>query len=365
MKVIFITREGYSLSGARVRCYGFSRELKKYAIKSEVLSFADTFGAKYAENESEMGLTEKLKYNLAAFKLLMKEDKNTVFFLQRINYHVLAPVLVSLIKKNKLIFDCDDWNIRENPKYYFGFLPSSKMEYAYRKLAKRAALSIAASNFLKTYLEPFSRKICYLPTGVDTNCFFPREKTDSSKIVFSWTGTAYNLSMLENLNFILSCFSDLAVEFDNIFLYLAGQGKYYEEFKRTAAISKFSQRIKVFPWIRPDNLPGFLSGIDIGLLPLIQNSYFNQAKSPTKLFEYMAMGKPVVASSMGEAKNIITDGQTGLLAVNRSEFIAKMKLLISDLRLRTEIGRNANEQIKMKYSLNVLGKELYSILRGL
>jgi glycosyltransferase involved in cell wall biosynthesis len=364
MKVIFITREGYQLSGSRVRCHGFARQLKKYAVQTEVFSFADNLGAKYAEEESEMSLAKKLKYNFIVFKRLIKEDKNTIFFLQRLNYHVLAPVLVNLLHKNKLIFDCDDWNIRENPKYYLGIFPSSKMEYAYRKLAQHAQLCITASKFLKSYLEPFSKKIYYLPTGVDTDHFYPQGEQNSEKIVFSWMGTVYHQPMLENLNFILSCFSELAGEFSNIFFHLAGQGKYYEEFKKTVSENRFSQRIKVLPWIPPEGMPQFLSGIDIGLLPLIQDSYFNKAKSPTKMFEYMAMEKPVIASCIGEAKNIIIDGKTGLLASSRVEFISKMRLLILDEKLRKYIGQKANKEVEAKYSLNILGKELYSIIKG-
>jgi glycosyltransferase involved in cell wall biosynthesis len=365
MKVIFITREGYQLSGSRVRCYGFARQLNKHGVKTEVLSFADNLGAKYGDKEVEMSLVKKLQYNLVAFNRLIKEDKDSIFFLQRLNYHALAPLLVNLLKKNKLIFDCDDWNIRENPKYYLGVFASSKMEYAHRKLARHAQFCIAASSFLEDYLGAFSKKIYYLPTGVDTDCFYPRQKQDSSKIIFSWLGTVYHQPMLENLNFILSCFSRLAEEFNNIFLYVAGQGKYYEEFKKTAARDRFSQRIKIFPWVQPDCIPQFLSDSDIGLLPLIQDSYFNKAKSPTKLFEYMAMEKPVIASCIGEAKNIISEGKTGLLAADRSEFISKMRLLILNTALRKVIGQNANKQVEAKYSLNILGEELYSILKGL
>jgi len=365
MKVIFITREGYQLSGSRVRCHGFARQLNKYAVQTEVISFADNLGAQYAEEESKMSLLEKLKYNFIVFKRLIKEDKNTIFFLQRLNYHALAPIFVNLLHKNKLIFDCDDWNIRENPKYYFRLFPSSKMEYAYRKLAKHADFCISASSFLKNYLEPFSKKNYYLPTGVDTDYFYPRQKQNSEKIVFSWLGTVYHAPMLENLNFVLSCFSKLAEEFNNIFLYIAGQGKYYEVFKKAAAESRFSQRIKSFPWFQPESVPQFLSDVDIGLLPLIQDSYFNKAKSPTKLFEYMAMEKPVIASGIGEAKNVIADGQTGMLAADRSEFISKMRRLILDAQLRKVIGKNANQLVESKYSLNILGKELYSIIRGL
>lgn len=365
MKVIFITREGYQLSGSRVRCHGFARHLNKHGVETEVFSFADNLGAKYGEEESQMGWVRKIKYNLAAFKRLIKENNKNIFFLQRLNYHALAPLLVNLLHKNKLIFDCDDWNIREDPKYYFGVFPSSKMEYATRKIAGHADLCIAASGFLKDYLDCFSKKVYFLPTGVDTDYFYPRQKHDAKRLVFSWMGTAYHPPMYENLMFILSCFSELAGEFDNIFLYIAGHGKYYGQFEKEISKSRFFERIKVSSWISPDSVPEYLSNVDIGLLPLIQDSYFNKAKSPTKLFEYMAMGKPVIASCIGEAKNIITDGQTGMLAADRSEFISKMRLLILDAQLRKVMGQNANKQVEAKYSLNVLGKELNAMLRCL
>jgi len=56
MRIIFITREGYNLPGARIRCYNFTKELAKYGINTEVLSFSDTLWAKDGERESRMGL---------------------------------------------------------------------------------------------------------------------------------------------------------------------------------------------------------------------------------------------------------------------------------------------------------------------
>jgi glycosyltransferase involved in cell wall biosynthesis len=79
----------------------------------------------------------------------------------------------------------------------------------------------------------------------------------------------------------------------------------------------------------------------------------------------MAMGKPVVCSNIGEARNILIDGQTGLLANDQPMFISKMKSLILDAGLRQSIGCQARKEIEDHYSLNVLGKELNSILRGL
>lgn len=366
MKVIFITREGYGLSGARVRCYNFARALMQYGIDTEIFSFADNLGAKYGEKEFEISFSEKIKYNIKAFKILFKKEKDNIFFMQRLNYHVLAPFLVSLLRGNKIIFDCDDWNIRENSEYYLGFYPSSKMEFFTRKIAAYSNVCVTASLFLKDYLSRFSKKVYFIPTGVDTGKFKPVTSCgDNSKIIFSWIGTVYHKDMRENVEFVLDCFSALADKYANIFLSLAGEGRYYREIFSYIDRFEHKKRIKINGWINPDSIPSYLSGIDIGLLPLIQDTKFNRAKSPTKLFEYMAMGKPTVSSNIGEAAHIVRDGYNGFLAGTKEEFMEKMEDLIKNPVLRYEMGNKARETVEKNYSLNVLGKRLYDMLSSI
>ncbi|MGE4357981.1 MAG: hypothetical protein AB7E08_05470, partial [Candidatus Omnitrophota bacterium] len=156
-KIIFITREDYNLAGARIRCYNFSKELRKYGLETEVLSFADNLGAKSGKEEFKLRIRDKLKYNFEAFKRL-KREKDAIFFLNRFHYHSFAPWVLHLLNGNKLIFDLDDWEIREDPRYYFGFFPSSKAEFLTRKLTKSASLCIGASRFLVGYLSQFNKK---------------------------------------------------------------------------------------------------------------------------------------------------------------------------------------------------------------
>ena len=364
MKIIFITREGYSLPGARVRCYNFARILKQYGVSTEVLSFADNLGAKYGEKELEMSYLDKIKYNVKAFKMLLRKERDSIFFIQRLNYHALAPFLASLLKGNKIIFDCDDWNIRENPVCYLGFFPSSKMEFLTRKIAQYADKCIVASLFLKDYLCRFNKKTYYIPTGVDTDVFKPQNNhRDASRITFSWIGTVYHKEMQENIKFILDCFLVLAGKHRNIFLNLAGGGRYFCEANTYINSLWCKDRIIVNDWILPDEIPKYLSCIDIGLLPLIQHTKFNKSKSATKLFEYMAMGRPTVSSNIGESTHIIRDGDNGYLAGSKEEFIEKMEKLIDNPVLCTYMGNKARESIEENYSLKVLGKQLSDILR--
>lgn len=365
MKIVFVTREGYNLSGARVRCYNFARELKNLGLDTEVFSFGDHLSAKYGEEEFEMPFREKIKLNISAIKKLAAE-KDAVFFIQRLNYHTLAPLFISLLRRNKIIFDCDDWNIRENPVYHFGFYPSSKMEFFTRRLCRHANACVAASMFLKEYFSKFARKMYYVPTGVDTDFFKPRSDIRDDLVVrFSWVGTIYHKEMYENIQFVLDCFSVLAKQYGNIFLHLAGTGSYFKDVSIQVKGLFCADRIVIDGWIHPDKIPGYLSRMDVGLLPLIQDSRFNRAKSPTKLFEYMAMAKPVVASRIGEAEFIVGDGQTGFLASNKDEFIYCMKVLVEDAKLRNELGFKARRKVEEEYSLKVLAGKLNALLRSI
>jgi glycosyltransferase involved in cell wall biosynthesis len=364
MKVLFITREGYQLSGARVRCYNFARVLNEMGVEAEVLSFADHLGAKCGEKEFGMSVWQKLWLNFRAFKVLVHEDRDTVFILQRVNYHILAPLLAAFLKKNRFILDCDDWNIRENPVYHFGFYPSSKMEYLTRLVARRAVACIAASSFLKTYLQQFNPHTFYLPTGVNADAYRFFKKPEDGRVVFAWIGTAYHPEMGENLRFVLECFSDLADQFGNVHLNLAGEGKYFEDLRAGFVGHRHEERIRFEGWIPADDVPVYLAGIDAGLLPLVQDTKFNQGKSPTKLFEYMSMGKPVVASDMGEAAQVIRHGRTGFLAKDRRGFIDGMSRLVKDGLMRQSMGLEARKDVEARYALKVLGPQLADILKN-
>jgi glycosyltransferase involved in cell wall biosynthesis len=66
--------------------------------------------------------------------------------------------------------------------------------------------------------------------------------------------------------------------------------------------------------------------------------------SPIKLFEYMAAGRAVVASRIGQVAEIVVDGVTGLLFEpgNCSDLVNCLQRLQKDAALRNELGRKAS-----------------------
>ena len=71
----------------------------------------------------------------------------------------------------------------------------------------------------------------------------------------------------------------------------------------------------------------------------IDDFYF----SPLKLFEYLAIGRPVVASAIGQLCDVIQHGTTGLLATpdDPGDFAAKVAELQRDTALRERISQSA------------------------
>jgi len=362
MKLIFITREGYDLPGARIRCYNFARELSNYNIDTEVLSFSDTLGAKDGEEESQMGITDKIKYNWKIFRKLIKE-KETVFYIQRFNYHSFAPYFAHLFNKNRIILDLDDWEMREFPRYYLGFYPTSKAHYFTAHIAKRSIFCIAASRFLEKFLRQFNKMTYYIPSGVDSDLFKPTlNNLNKNEITFSWIGTLHKKEYIENIKFALDCFILLRKKYSHIYFDIVGDG-IYSSLLRNILQGFDDSNIRFKIWIPPDKMPEYLNDIQIGLFPVVSDNKFNQSKSPTKLFEYMSMAKPTVSSSIGDSVHIIQDGNNGFLANCKEEFVKKMQELIMDSGLRQQLGASARETVENNYSLKILGKRLYGILK--
>jgi glycosyltransferase involved in cell wall biosynthesis len=97
----------------------------------------------------------------------------------------------------------------------------------------------------------------------------------------------------------------------------------------------------------------FLAACDVLASPHVPNSdgtpFFG---SPTKLFEYMAMGKGIVASNLDQIGEVLEHGRTGWLVPpgDAAALAAGLRRLIVDRSLRSVLGAEARWQVLSQHT---------------
>ena len=100
-------------------------------------------------------------------------------------------------------------------------------------------------------------------------------------------------------------------------------------------------------------VPAYLDSCDLLVSPHVPLSdgreFFG---SPTKLFEYMAVAKPIVASRLGQIADVIIDGENGLLVEpgDHPGLARAIEKLANDAELRERLGANARSTVVEFYT---------------
>lgn len=122
------------------------------------------------------------------------------------------------------------------------------------------------------------------------------------------------------------------------------------------------ERIKRQPWTK---LPEIQVHFDINLAPLQIDNPFGQSKSEIKYMEAALVRVPTVASPSDVFRYAIRHGENGFLAGNTQEWEEILESLIAQPKLRRRIGKQAFDDVQLRYHPKVRARELIGILEAL
>lgn len=134
---------------------------------------------------------------------------------------------------------------------------------------------------------------------------------------------------------------------------LVGKGSLYAEVEKQLEAETRAGRVIFTGAVAHGRVPALLDACDILVaphVPLADGSEF--FGSPTKIFEYMAMGKGIVASQLGQIGEVLSDGETALLVEpgNVDELKGALMKLIADRELRERLGTRAREVAEQNHT---------------
>lgn len=225
----------------------------------------------------------------------------------------------------------------------------------YEKLNLRAAARIfVVSEVERKNLEARgvpAAKIVVNPNGVDTELFRPgvgggevRKELGigDAEVVAGFVGTFGPWhGVIQLAQAIKLVPANVPVRF-----VLIGSGSLYGEVERLLQAEVASGRVIFTGAVVHDRVPALLDACDILVsphIPLADGSDF--FGSPTKVFEYMAMGKGIVASRLGQIGEVLADDETALLVEpgNVPELARAIVRLVGSPDLRARLGANARQ----------------------
>ena len=128
---------------------------------------------------------------------------------------------------------------------------------------------------------------------------------------------------------------------------LVGSGSLLSQVKELLAADEQAGRVIFTGSVKHHEVPELLDACDVLVsphVPLAEGAEF--FGSPTKLFEYMAMGKGIVASRLGQIGDVLTHEETALLVEpgNKRDLSAAIVRLAESRSLREQLGAAARRE---------------------
>ena len=190
--------------------------------------------------------------------------------------------------------------------------------WAERRSAASADAICVVSSAIKQKIESYKTGIpvFVVPNGVDADMFSPRRYPKepakkalqlSDKLVMGYVGSYKNW---HGLDVSLETLALLVKKDPRWHLLLIGKGPCFPSIANSVRAKGLGSAVTQIEAVPHDRIPEFMAAFDLALMtyPRLPDFYF----SPLKMFEYMAMGIPVVTTNIGQMAEIIT-GDTGVL----------------------------------------------------
>ncbi|MGZ8136383.1 MAG: glycosyltransferase [Methylococcaceae bacterium] len=240
------------------------------------------------------------------------------------------------------------------------FVGLTKGMSLFNAAARCCRLGLASTQPLADKLQAlvFGKK-CYVHrNGFDSlNIFIqPIITTKPTVDIFYGSGTLAHNSDFSDL--VLPAITRLLDEYPDVRLVVAGHLSLSSRF-----LELYGDRIKQIPIMK--NVQAYwslLERADINLA-VLHDDEFNGCKSELKWFEAAALGIPTVMSSTANYRDVISDGENGLMAATPEEWYQHLKTLITDPKRRKEIAEKAHAKVLAEYSIKALSININTVLQ--
>jgi glycosyltransferase involved in cell wall biosynthesis len=350
VRILLLSRYGRLGASSRIRAYQYLPYLSNSGIE---VTPAPLLGDRYVA-DLYTGKRSSLLSILGAYcKRLSTLLKSSRFDLLWIEYELfpwlpdLAEMLLARLGV-QLVVEYDDavfHRYQLHPRALIRTILGNKID----SIMRRAAIVIVGSEYLaERARQAGAKRVEYVPTAVDLDHYPVSVESRNSLYTIGWIGTPVTARYL---NLVCPALTEVCIDGDAR-VTLVGAGH----------VDLHGVPVLIRPWSEATEAAE-IGGFDVGIMPLPDEPW-ERGKCAYKLIQYMACGRPVVASPVGANTRLVEHGVTGFRAETISDWVRALGAL-RDSELRSRMGVAGRAKVEQEYCVQVTAPRLAHLLHSL
>ena len=215
-------------------------------------------------------------------------------------------------------------------------------------LLQGARLVTVGNDYLAEYARAAGAlDVREVPTVVDTRHYAVSRESADGEVRIGWIGSP---STAQYLDMVREPLRRLAQQRPLRFIVIGAR-----------EIPAMGVPLELHDW-SADTEAALLATVHMGIMPL-RDGPWERGKCGYKLIQYMACGKPVIASPVGANIGLVTPA-VGLLAADEEQWLTALRTLAADARLRQRLGHAGRALVERHYALPAWGPRVAAWLRA-
>lgn len=320
---------------------------------------------------SRGGLISSTFYQLTLFFYYLlyrtKHTKPDIIY-SRISILIISPIVLSKLFKIRYVVEINGLALDElklsNASKLIIQIYKVVEKLNYKHAEKIVAVTQGVKEGIKELYNVPDEKVVVVENGANVDLLRPMEITKARKelnfdrdanyvcfvgALYPWQGVEY---LIRSAPLILK-------KHPKTKFLIVGDGMMKEELINLAAKTGVSGKFIFTGAVPYEEVPKYINASDVCV---VYKRPFKSGYSPLKLYEYMACGKPVVASRISGFE-ILEENDAGILVEpeNPEELAKAIIKLLKDEKLREEKGRNGREYVVKYHSWENVARKVAKV----
>lgn len=285
-----------------------------------------------------------------------------------------APLAVSVVLNVPLVIEVPG-PVNEEAVYYdISPIKLRLINFLMRLKLRRAAAVISVTEGIKDVLytdySVDKEKVYVVGNGANTELFRPISQSLAKQRLGlqshnSYIGFVGSLYPWHGVQFLVTASSRVLRDNPDVAFLIVGDGKMKEVLQQQAINDGVSENF-IFTGVVPYlEVPYFVAACDLVILPLFTKTSNDSGYSPLKLYEYMACGKPIIASRLNGVE-IIEKKHLGKLVEpkNPDALAAAIIALLENRSALEEMGQRGRSIAVNQFDWGVIARQVENVMNN-